>query len=239
MPSTSDFPRRSLRYTERNHTRRGLLLPLLVSLAACGSDQAANETPNVAGQAADTMSHEMGPFFQAEMLMKERMMNAVGTDTGDNWVRKMIEHHRGAVAISVIFLRQKPSGDVAAIAQSAVDKQTKEIADLGKLVQNGQPDHQSASLYQPAMVKMHDALMEVQDTNVSETFMRKMLEHHRGAVAMSDVLLQQGDVSSEIRRKAQKTKSDQQKEIQALKGMLRTGPREVPEQSAARPLRRW
>lgn len=213
VPSIADF-------------QHALLLPLLVALAACGSDQAANQSLDAAGQTAatDTISHDLGPFFYAEMLMKERMADAVGIDAGDNWVRKMLEHHRGAVAMAKIFLRQNPSGHLAAIAQSIVDKQTKEIADLEKLVQNGQPDHDSAILYQPAMAKMHDSMMEVQGTNVSETFMRKMREHHRGAVAMSDVLLLRRNVSSEIRRKAQKTKSDQQKEIQLLKRMLRAAP---------------
>lgn len=175
------------------------------------------------------MSHEMAPFFHAEMLMKERMMNAVGIDAGDNWVRKMIEHHRGAVAMSMIFLQQNPSGDLAEMAQATVDKQTKEIADLEKLVQNGPPDHQ------PSMATMHEAMMEVQGADVSEAFMRKMLEHHRGAVAMSDVLLLRGNVSSEIRRKAEKTKSDQQKENRLLERMLRGEPMEVPEQTAATP----
>lgn len=208
-----------------------VLLPLLIALAACGSDEAANQGTN----ATDTMSHEMGPFFQAEMLMKEKMMNAVGIDAGDNWVRKMIEHHRGAVAMSMIFLQKNPSGDLAEMAQATVDKQTKEIADLEKLVQNGQPDHQSDSLYYSAMAEMHDAMMAAQGANVSQTFMRKMLEHHRGAVAMSDVLLQRENVSSEIRRKAEETKRDQQKESLLLERMLRGEPMEVPEQTAAAP----
>lgn len=214
-----------------------VLLPLLVALAACGSDKAEKQSTNVVGQtpATDTMSHEMGPFFQAEMLMKERMMNAVGIDVGDNWVRKMIEHHRGAVAMSKIFLQQYPSGDLAEMAQAIVDKQSKEIADLEKLVQNGQPDHESASLYQPSMAKMHDAMMEVQGADVSETFMRKMVEHHRGTVAMSDVLLLRRNISSEIRRKAEKIKSDQQKESHLLERMLRGEPMEVPKQTAEIP----
>ena len=162
-------------------------------------------------------------------------MNAVGIDASDNWVRKMIEHHRGAVAMSMIFLQQNPSGNFAAMAQATIDKQTKEIADLEKLVQNGQPDHQSDSLYYPAMAEMHDAVMAAQSANVSQTFMRKMLEHHRGAVAMSDVLLLRENVSSEIRRKAEKTKSDQQKESLLLERMLRGEPMEVPEQTAATP----
>lgn len=214
-----------------------VLLPLLIALAACGSDEAENQSTNAADKTAatDSMSHEMGAFFQAEMLMKENMMNAVGIDASDNWVRKMIEHHRGAVAMAMIFLQQNPSGNLAAMAQATIDKQTKEIADLEKLVQNGQPDHQSDSLYYSAMAEMHDAMMAAQGANVSQTFMRKMLEHHRGAVAMSDVLLQRENVSSEIRRKAEKTKSDQQKENQLFERMLRGEPMEVPEQTAATP----
>jgi len=36
-------------------------------------------------------------YTQSEMRMHEKMMKAAGADPSETWVRKMIEHHRGAV----------------------------------------------------------------------------------------------------------------------------------------------
>ena len=99
------------------------------------------------------------PFAQSEMQMSERMMAAVGTDVGDTWVRKMIEHHQGAIDMSQIVLKQNPRADVAEMARMTVEKQGKEIEDLRKLVKQGSPNAQSGELYRPAMTQMHDAMM--------------------------------------------------------------------------------
>ncbi|WP_237365010.1 DUF305 domain-containing protein [Rhizorhapis sp. SPR117] len=207
-----------------------LVLPAL-ALPACGSDRAGNQCRNTAdqGAAGDAMSHDMGPYFHAEMEMKERLLGAVGTDAGDNWVRKMIEHQRGGVELSKIILRLNPSGRFATMAQRSIDIQAREIADLQQLVANGKPDEQGAFRYQLSVAKMHDAMMAIECADLSETWMRKMVEHHRGAVAMSDVLLHGQDSSAVIRRKAEGMKRDQQKEVRMLERILRGGPMEMPQ----------
>ena len=53
--------------------------------------------------------------------------------------------------------------------------------------------------------------------DVSVSYVRKMVEHHKGAVAMSDVALGNG-VAGELRAKIQKTRSDQQKDAAMIEG---------------------
>ena len=65
------------------------------------------------------------PFTQAEMAMNERMMAASGATPADSWARKMIEHHRGAIAMSEIVLEQQPTPQVREMAQKTIEKQRK------------------------------------------------------------------------------------------------------------------
>lgn len=217
----------------------GVLLLGTAMLAACGGnvgDQtASNEVVVADNMPANEGMAMTGPFAEAEMRMNEQMMAAVGSDAGQNWLKKMIVHHQGAIDMSRVVLEQNPTADVARMARETITKQGKEIEDLRKLVQEGAPDQRSAELYRPAMMDMHDKMMAASGSNISETYMRKMLEHHRGAVAMSDVALANG-VTGAIRDKVQKTRSEQQKEIAMVEAMLRGEPMaEAKEEPAKAP----
>jgi len=206
---------------------------LVAALAACGGAEtpAANEASNDMNA---MMADPSNPFGDAEMAMNEAMNAAIGVNAGDSWVRKMIEHHRGAVEMSRIVLGQNPSPDVAKMAQQTIDKQTKEIADLEKLVATGNPDPASAELYRPAATQMHQAMMAAKGADVSETYLRKMLEHHKGAVAMSDVALVSG-ASGAVRAQVEKTRADQLKEAEIVEAMLKGEPMPAAEEAAPTP----
>lgn len=208
-------------------TKFTALLMATAALAACGSQAdnqvAANETAMDANMATGNSMQMSGPFAEAEMRMDEQMMAAVGSDVGQNWLKKMIVHHQGAIDMSRIVLDQNPTADVAKMARETIAKQGKEIEDLQKLVQEGAPDQRSAELYRPAMMDMHQKMMAASGSDVSQTYMRKMLEHHKGAVAMSDVALANG-VTGTLRSQIQKTRADQQKEIAMVEAMLRGEP---------------
>ncbi|MBA2635393.1 MAG: DUF305 domain-containing protein [Sphingomonas sp.] len=204
---------------------------LLSTLTACGgADEPANQ---VAANDANMMQADPNnPFAQSEMAMDQAMMAAVGINAADSWVRKMIEHHRGAVDMSRIVLAQNPSADVATMAQMTIDKQGKEITDLEKLVATGTPDQASAELYRPPSMQMHNAMMAATGADISETYLRKMLAHHQGAVAMSDVALANGATGA-VRAQIEKTKAGQQQEIAQVEAMLRGEP--MSSQAAAQP----
>ena len=202
-------------------------LALIAALSACGSrTETANDA--VVTGAANDMTGNMAsmapdpdnPFAQSEGEMDKAMAAAVGINAADTWTRKMIEHHRGAVAMSRVALAQGVSGDVAKMAQDTIDMQGKEITVLEKMVASGPPDAKTADLYRPAAMEMHDAMMTAKGTDVSESYLRKMLAHHGGAVAMSDVALANG-ASGALRTQIEKTKATQQKEITMVDAMLR------------------
>lgn len=212
-----------------------LALAPIAALAACGggsNGQAGNDAAMEDNMTADANmdtgnqaamnaggTEQAKPFAPAMMKMNEQMMAAVGSDAGDSWVRKMIAHHQGAIDMSQIVLQNDPTPAVAKVANDTIAKQTKEIADLKKLVKDGPPNQQSADLYKPAMMDMQKAMMSAEGANISETYLRKMRAHHDGAVAMAAVALQAG-VTGAIRDKVEQTKASQAKEARMITDML-------------------
>jgi len=207
-----------------------LALGVALILSACGSDNDAAEQDNSADATVNETADANNPFADAEMQMNERMMAAVGTDVGDSWVRKMIEHHQGAIEMSRLMLQQNPSDHVAQMAQDTINKQSKEIEDLRKLVKDGASNPQSAEPFRPVMTSMQQAMMSATGANIEETFMRKMLAHHQGGVAMSDAALEAG-VSGAVRSQVMKTREGQQKDADMTEAMLNGEP--MPESSPA------
>lgn len=70
-----------------------------------------------------------------------------------------------------------------------------------------------------AMHNMHQAMMKATDRDPDRAFAKMMIEHHRGAIAMAEVLVKHGD-DAELKRMAQKSMEMQRKEIGELQGWL-------------------
>lgn len=87
--------------------------------------------------------------------------------------------------------------------------------------QKSEPAHAAMAKqdYMASMQGMHQAMMKADDPDPDRAFALKMIEHHRGGVAMVDVLMKHGD-DAELKRMAQKTKEMQQKEIGELQSWL-------------------
>lgn len=70
-------------------------------------------------------------FSEAEMGMHRAMMMATDVNTQRTWARKMIAHHRGAIAMSQVLLRSEATdAEARRMAQAVVDTVTPEIAEL-------------------------------------------------------------------------------------------------------------
>ena len=219
-------------------SRSALALALLASAAACGdsapSDNAAVAEANDQSMANGMMADPSNPYGAAEMQMNERMTAAVGTDVSDTWVKKMIEHHRGAVEMSNVALAQGVEGHAREMAQTTIEKQTKEIGELEAMRKEGKASAESAAPFSAAETQMHDSMMAAKGADAGETWMRKMIEHHRGAIALSEVVVAEGKDSA-VRDKARTMIADQRKEIAGLEAMLSGAPMPVAGAPAAAP----
>ena len=200
-----------------------LLMSAVAALTACGQSQSANDqnTPGAASDAniASSQADASSLFADTEQKMSQAMMAAVGTDVGDNWAKKMVAHHQGAIDMSRVILQHSPTPDVAQMARDGIKKQQMDIDDIKKLLKNGATDQNSAELYKPAMMDMQQKMQVVTGSDASQVFLRKMLEHHKGAVAMSDVALKNG-VSGPLKAQIQKTRDENRKDAAMVEAML-------------------
>ena len=132
--------------------RAALSVALLFVLAACdgGGDpvqqalrdtSAANhaaaarttaETQAVRHAALDKAAATPGDraFAASEAEMHRKMAAASGQTVDQAYVAKMIAHHEGAVAMARIALRDSRDPEIRRMAQSVVDAQTREIAEM-------------------------------------------------------------------------------------------------------------
>lgn len=206
------------------------LIALALTASACNRGNApANEdaaATNADGGAnsMDAMASDMmamsGPFADTERSMHQAMTAAIGSDFGDSWVRQMVAHHQGAIDMAKVFLAQSGGSEAArALAQKTIDMQTHEIGDLKKLEKQGEPDPASAEPYMAADRDMMKAMMEAGSDDVTQSFLRKMLAHHKGGIALSDVLLGR-ETTGAIAEAARKTREGQRKESAEIEKML-------------------
>lgn len=76
------------------------------------------------------MKDPNNPYSAAEMDMHMKMMAAKQGDAAEKWTRKMIEHHRGAVAMARVAQREAKDADTRRMAAMTITKQEKDIAEL-------------------------------------------------------------------------------------------------------------
>ena len=76
------------------------------------------------------MSDPANPYGAAEMDMHRKMMMAKAGQPSELWTRKMIEHHRGAIAMSRIALAQTTDPQTRRMARMTITAQGREITQM-------------------------------------------------------------------------------------------------------------
>ncbi len=79
---------------------------------------------------AAMMNDPNNPYGATEMDMHKKMMMAKAGLPSELWTRKMIEHHRGAVAMSRVALEKATDKQTRTMAQMTITAQTKEISKM-------------------------------------------------------------------------------------------------------------
>ena len=200
----------------------------LALLAACSGDDGNDPSAAETGHVPDTvimnamMNDPYNPYAQLEMRMNARMIAARGVNASESWVRKMIEHHRGAIDMANIFIAQGGDPQVLRMAEAALQEHQEELARLGRFGAALRATWSSdADAFADAERRMHDRMMTVTDGDTAEIWLRKMIEHHRGALEMTNILLEIGG-EPQVMATARDTARYQSGEIDQLERILRT-----------------
>jgi uncharacterized protein (DUF305 family) len=122
----------------KNITTIGLLAAALATtpLAAQQGGMAGMDHSQMQGMDHSKMMQPTpaNPYGPDMMKMNEKMMSAMGADAGETWIRKMIEHHRGAVTMSQTVLRHSQNAEIRREAQKTIASQNREIATLNAML---------------------------------------------------------------------------------------------------------
>jgi uncharacterized protein (DUF305 family) len=86
--------------------------------------------PHAGHGSATASSTGDAAFAEVEAEMHQRMGQASGETVDEAYIVKMIEHHRGAVAMAEVALAQSQDPEIRRMAQAVVDAQTREIAEM-------------------------------------------------------------------------------------------------------------
>jgi uncharacterized protein (DUF305 family) len=76
------------------------------------------------------MNDPNNPYGATEMEMHKKMMMAKQGHPSELWTRKMIEHHRGAIAMSRVSLEKATDKQTRTMAQMTITTQTREVAKM-------------------------------------------------------------------------------------------------------------
>ncbi len=146
------------------------------------------------------------------------------------WLSQMIEHHRGAVEMSKMCVKNCLDKDVKAAAQKIINAQDKEINQMTTWLKNwykATPDPKQMALMKADMKPMMDASMGGMQPMagmampIDRSFLEGMIPHHQHAVAMGKDAIKRA-LRPELRKFGQTVVSDQSKEIKQYEGWLKT-----------------
>lgn len=74
--------------------------------------------------------------------------------------------------------------------------------------------------YKAAMQKMNEEMMHASDPNPDNTFAKKMIAHHKGAIAMSQIALKHSK-KPDVQKEAKKIVEESEKGIKALDAAMK------------------
>ncbi len=122
---------------------------------------------------------------------------------------------RSAIAVSLLALATACGGGTS-------NEQNTASANMQAPEGNASGEAMPAGPFSQAEMQMHERSMAAIGANASETWARKMIEHHRGAVQMSQILIDGGGEPGYVEM-ARQTVTKQQREIAELEQMLAAG----------------
>lgn len=128
---------------------------------------------------------------------------------------KKLKLTRSAVAVSLLALATACGSGASTNNQAA-------SANMQAPPGNASHEAMPTGPFSQAEMQMNERMMAATGANASETWARKMIEHHRGALQMSQILIDGGGEPGYVEM-ARQTVTKQQREIAELEQMLAAG----------------
>lgn len=163
-----------------------------------------NFSMNRTGENPSCFSHVTQKYLNIFDCILERMIQGMTcaeltNSISHNFIVQMIPHHRAAIEMSENILQYTTNLTIQEIAENIVCEQTKSIAAMESALprcsnltncRGNVCEYQSQ--IEPVFNTMFRRMQTAEATNdINCNFLREMLPHHEGAVAFSEITLQQ------------------------------------------------
>ncbi|WP_435858554.1 DUF305 domain-containing protein [Streptomyces pathocidini] len=167
------------------------------------------------------------PGEAAETLSAEEAKKALGDDSPNSadfaYAQRMIEHHRQALEMTGLAKDRAGSGPVKRLAERIGAAQGPEIGAMeGWLKKNGgagkHADHDHAAMPGMATKAQLAELRAARGDAFDALFLKLMITHHQGAVAMATEVLSEGN-NVLVEEMANDVVAQQTSEINRMRGM--------------------
>lgn len=147
------------------------------------------------------------------------MTSTPAKDPDQEFVRMMVDHHQGLIALSDTALAMKPSEH---IRMDAREMSRKQRAEQTKMIAMLKADYgeDKMPMVMPSNAQMVSEVASKAGKDLDRTFREKVIAHHEEALKMVDDYMPKFTKPA-VRTMATKMKADQQKEIAELKSELK------------------
>ncbi len=192
------------------------LLFISVLIAGCNKQDSSNQTQKTDTTKTVTKTNSnsgMDMMTSMDKMMKN--MNGMKM-TGDNdldFATMMIEHHKGAIEMSEIELKNGTDDKIKSIAKNIITAQKDEIARMQEFVTSHKPVSWGKMGMMNSMKDMGDMMNNMKMyNNTDKDFVSMMIIHHQGAVTMAENEVATGK-NAGMKKMAAQMIIDQKKEI--------------------------
>lgn len=143
---------------------------------------------------------------------------AAARDADQQFLRGMSDHHVGLIRMAEQAQQRATRDTVRAEAQHFQVGHTSGLDDMQRMLQA-----QYSDTHQPTIMPRHAAMVnslsQTQGAEYDPAFLRDVIEHHRGGIAMIDEYLPNAS-NAEVRVMAEKMKTVQTSDIERLESLL-------------------
>jgi uncharacterized protein (DUF305 family) len=200
-----------------------LLLAVAFLLAACGgagSGQQGNESGGGGHGRMNNGQMDHGSMGMGSGGMARQMVMENGKYSDKAFIDAMVPHHQGAIAMAEVALKNAEHEEIIQLSRNIVSSQQAEIEDLKSIKQEEFGTSNVPMEMSPKQMRGMGMMMDPQQLAnqkpFDEAFIDAMIPHHRSAIEMAQVALENSD-NPKIKELAQNIIGAQQREIEQMK----------------------